>query len=89
MSGTQTIWVVIGTTGEYSDRSEWLTKAFRSEESAKDYVLFLTKERQKLGTRSWNYEEREKVGKVMKAFDHNYSEDYSGTEWYVSSVELA
>lgn len=35
---SQTIWVVMGSTGEYSDRSEWLVVAFPDEAQAKRHA---------------------------------------------------
>ena len=82
-----TIWVVHGSTGEYSDRYEWSVKAFVDEESAKNYVLFLTRERQKLPTQDWDT--RGEVERLMRAIDPCFSEDYTGTHWFVSSVPLS
>ena len=87
--GDRDIWVVIGTTGEYSDRMAWLTRAFFDEESAKEYVLFLATERQKLPPRGDRREDREKVEASMQAFDAEYIEDYTGTSWYVEKVALS
>ena len=34
-------WVVIGSTGEYSDRTEWVSKVFSDEAAAKAYCVEL------------------------------------------------
>lgn len=85
------IYVVIGTTGEYSDRGEWLTRAFASEGEAKAYVEFLGVERQKLAPLDvyLDYEDRQRVEQVMQAHDPGYQEDYTGTRWFVTPVALA
>ena len=87
---TQPIYVVLGSTGEYSDRSEWLVKAFRSQAEAENFVTFLTVTRQMTapprGELEW--EDRGSVEDKMRAFDPNYAEDYTGTSWRVSEVEL-
>jgi hypothetical protein len=85
------IFVVVGSTGEYSDRGEWLTRAFRSEDAAKAYVEFLTAERQRLAPAGEyvDYDQREEIAGKMRAYDPRYSEDYTGTSWFVSAVELA
>lgn len=36
------IYVVVGTTGEYSDRTEWMVCAYRDEQLAKDHVVAAT-----------------------------------------------
>ena len=38
-----TVWVVSGTTGEYSDRTEWDAAVFTSEEQAEAYRALLLK----------------------------------------------
>ena len=39
MKPGRTIYVVVGSAGEYSDRNEWLVRAFDDEEAAKAFVL--------------------------------------------------
>lgn len=39
-----TIYIVIGTTGEYSDKNEWFVIAYDKEESAKQHVNLATQE---------------------------------------------
>ena len=50
----QTIWVVEGTTGEYSSRTEWPVCAFRSEEKAKEFTSQLLEYVR--GSYAWEYE---------------------------------
>lgn len=83
------VWVVIGSTGEYSDRSEWLTRAFLTEEEAKDFVATLQKRRAQLGEPHPEWERREDITEAMREVDPGYSEDYTGTRWYVAPVGLA
>lgn len=42
------IYVVEGSTGQYSDHQEWLVKAFRDEQDAKNFVMDCTREANKL-----------------------------------------
>lgn len=81
------IWIVHGSTGEYSDRGEWVVCAYRSEGEAKAYVEFLGKKRQEVGPGryedGWDYDLEEQVEAAMRAFDPNFSEDYTGTRWFV------
>lgn len=87
-SASETIYVVTGSTGEYSDRSEWLVYAFHTEEAAQAYVDLLGVERQKLPQRSWDWNDDQKIELAMRAFDPRFSEDYTGTSWFVQAVEL-
>lgn len=80
------VWIVQGTTGEYSDRSEWTVYAFHSEAEARAYVELLGVERQKLGDRPWDYAEGRTFDEGMRAFDPGFEEDYTGTRWFVSEV---
>ena len=87
---SQTIYVVLGSTGEYSDRGEWLSKAFHTEAEARAFVAFLTEKRQQIAVDHvrLDWELRSGVEEKMRAFDPNYQEDYTGTRWFVSPVEL-
>jgi len=42
------IYVVMGTTGEYSDRSEWLVIAYFDEEKAKQHVTLARQEAKRI-----------------------------------------
>jgi hypothetical protein len=90
-SAARTIHVVIGTTGEYSDRAEWLTRAFESRAEAEAYVALLTAKRQALPARAGgilDWSDRMDLQNAMRAFDPGYLEDYTGTSWYVEAVAL-
>ena len=39
----ETVWVVMGTTGEYSDRNEWPVRAFFDEAAAQEHIEKATK----------------------------------------------
>lgn len=79
------LFVVIGTTGEYSDRSEWLVRAFKREADARTYVEALQDRRKQLPQRDW--ENDLAIEAAMREFDPQYSEDYTGTSWFVRSVD--
>lgn len=74
-----TIYVVIGATGEYSDRTEWLVKAFKSEKEAQEFVI--------AATAIANDQYLKKRNKTMLRFkpkselDPNLDIDYTGA-WY-------
>ena len=83
------IYVVIGDTGEHSDRTEWLTQAFKTEEAAKDKILQLSVLLQKQPqTHKLDYDSRKETIKLMKEFDPNFELEYGGTSWRVEEVEL-
>lgn len=88
------IWVVVGESGEYSDRREWLTKAFPTERAAQMAVTSLGEVQMEIfaplrNDRDWTYDmEREAIAK-MKIYDPAYAAvDHDGATWYVSEVEL-
>ena len=88
---TNSIYVVFGTTGEYSDRIEWVVKAFHTEEQAIEFVTNVT-ERKDKAEAPYNvnhyvpYNAIEKVAKEIG--DPNYHSDYTGTRYYYESVPL-
>ena len=88
------LYVVCGATGEYSDRSEWTTWAFPTEATARAYVEFLNRYRQEIGgppDDRWDFEEPSEYGRwlaKMRRFDPGFSEDYTGTSWFVSEVDV-
>lgn len=82
---TDTIYVVLGTTGEYSDRMEWVVRAFRNEKTAQDQVEFLTEKWAALKAGLERYtDEYRNAEKAMTEWDPNFYEDYTGTSWWMS-----
>jgi len=84
------IYVIEDQTGEYSDNRNWLVKAFRSEQQAKDFVEKVSEEYRKL---------REKYGGVYwyhnwdgdkdpNPLDPYMETDYTGTTYCHYSLEL-
>jgi hypothetical protein len=88
------IYIVIGRTGEYSDQVEWIEGAYRNEENAKNRVIELDNLMRLYGycsleDNSMEYEEREKLIKLMKENPNGDSEfcfDYTGTRYHYVSV---
>lgn len=84
-----TVYVVRGSTGEYSDRSEWPVRAFMSETEAQALVLAATDR-----ARAIEYERRDRcdlVGvdsRLTNEYDSNMSMDYNGTFYNYETVEL-
>ena len=87
---SETIWMVGGTTGEYSDRTEWVVDAWRSKAEAKARVLFLTTKMQELGISTLERYRTpwERAVDEMKKTDPDFSNDYTGTSYYLCELEL-
>jgi hypothetical protein len=82
------VFVVVGNTGEYSDRTDWYVVAYRTEELAQAHVELAKKWYLENGGRelykpSWGNRD-----KIKNPFDPNMQVDYTGTDWTVVEVEL-
>lgn len=82
------IYVVIGSTGQYDDRYEWVARAFTSQEAAQDFVNeasaiarreFQRAKESPLGF--WSYVRKHEL-------DPNFSLDYTGTSYDYKEVIL-
>lgn len=88
------IYVVFGRTGEYSDRSEWLVAAYRSEFAAAQRVANAEQWAKEnglgFGEESVGYESREALeeGQVSNPYDAAMRCDYTGTRYYFAPVEM-
>ena len=77
------IHVVMGTTGEYSDRIEWPVAAYADETMAIAHVVVASAEARKL------YEARHGADTALRtAADPNRSIDYTGTPYDIVEVDL-
>lgn len=90
---TQTLHVVMGTTGEYSDRSEWPVKAFVDEAKAQRFVLEVDEWIRVNGlamsdSPNANPHPDAAARGMVNPFDPNMSFDYTGTDYYIMSVAL-
>lgn len=87
------VYVVMGTTGEYSDRSEWPVHAHLTEADAAKELAALVAKAKELGVHSSNcrgmpdYSERQKLGEQLG--DPNASIDYTGVDWSIMPVDFA
>ena len=79
------IYVVMGTTGKYSDRTEWLVAAYSNEKEAQKHI--------ELATEKAN-EEFEKYRKDVykydpkNEYDKGMAMDYTGTRYFLEESEL-
>ena len=89
---SEKIWMVGGTTGEYSDRTEWVVDAWRSESEAQARVVELKRLMQEIGIGSRDntltWQEREMREKEMRKHDPAFQHDYTGSEYYTCELEL-
>lgn len=83
---TEKIFVVEGTTGEYSDRSEWPVMAYVDEEKAKEHVVNAERRAKELEATRRDYFDN--VEKGANEFDPEMIMDYTGTSYYYYDVEL-
>jgi hypothetical protein len=90
------IYVVVGSTGEYSDREEWMEGAYRKEENAQNRIIELDNLMRVYGyctykDNSLEYEERDKLIRLMKENPNGDSEfcmDYTGTRYHIQTVAI-
>jgi hypothetical protein len=74
------IWIVFGTTGEYSDRNEWVVDAWNSKKAAEKRVKELTIKLQKSGIAIMPRGNiKEKAIEQFKIEDPHFAFDYTGT----------
>jgi len=91
-----TIYVVMRTTGEYSDRTEWPVMAYRDEKAAQAHVEKATEVADVLMSKFPGYgnDERWKAFcKLVNAFESPHDPGFrwndTGTSYYIMKVELA
>jgi len=80
------LYVVMGSTGEYSDHSEWLVYAFENEDDAKWWVERATEK-----ANEWknvrNSRHMDPPG-GWNPYDPHMHMDYTGTNYYIEEVEM-
>lgn len=86
------VFVVMGTTGEHSDRTEWPVGAFKSEDAANRFVETLQDRYRQVsqGKQAYHrsFQERCQLDEFMADLDPEFSEDYTGTSWYPMRVPV-
>lgn len=82
------IWIVQGSTGEWSDRSEWNVKAFKDKEKAQELINLLETAYQQFPQDVQGYtrpdKQQKRLHKTMGEIDPGFREDYTGTHYYMS-----
>lgn len=88
----KSVYVVIGTTGEYSDHQEWPVKAFMTEGAAKRWVELASARARELGVYNSNskidYDIRHKIHEKANKYDPDMQVDYTGVNYYYWKVKL-
>ncbi len=80
------VFVVMGTTGEYSERNEWAVMAYLDEAAAQEHVVNADRRAKELfATRQDLYS----IEKGANEFDPDMSMDYTGTSYFIYTVPLA
>lgn len=80
------IYVVGGTTGEYSNRTDWNVCAYRSKKKAETHVRNAMLRAKELETsKAGRYDS---IQDGLNEFDPDMQMDYTGTEYFVSVVDL-
>ena len=87
------IYVVQGSTGEYSGHIEWLVCAFQDQDKAKSLVEYLSMlarhAMQECETAGLEYHwDEQPSGKMLRLADPNACIDYTGINYEVIEVEL-
>lgn len=89
----KTVWIVEGSTGEYSDRREWPVCAFTTEEKAKELVeelsgLARVAEQAGLNRDDDLWRDETPEFKKLQQKDPRASIDYTGTHYTAYPVEV-
>lgn len=87
-----TIYTVEGSTGEYSDRYNWVVYGFFSLEKAQDYLnkieeTYKSFDQNKPGFYRSSIEQRD-LKAAMEPLDPSFCEDYTGTFYHISELEI-
>lgn len=84
------LYIVTGSTGEWSDRSTWLVRAFEDKLVAQEFVNTLTCMYEQYQGNKCGYErpkqEMVTLEEQLWQFDPEFCEDYTGTHWYIEEV---
>lgn len=84
-----TIYIVMGKTGEYSDRSEWPVVAYPSYSEAQTHVTLATEQARLIESKrenDWEYIDEDQTEKNI--YDPKMRMDYNGTRYYIMEVDL-
>lgn len=88
------VWIVQGSTGEYSDHCEWILGAFYGEQAAQRLVVEaqaraneISQLKEKDWDKWWKWAEK-KDKRTINEFDPRMELDYTGTHYTCFPVEI-
>lgn len=89
------IWIIHGTTGEYSDRGEWVVEAHDSKDAAMARIVALDALLLAHGYKHGepvrgDWKERDAAKKAFRELsgDSHFDADYTGTSYFLSECDL-
>ncbi len=85
MTTIDTIWLVHGSTGQYSDHMEWIVCGYKTEEEAKRHSELAQARADELNR---DYANRWHLPKGANEWDSFMRTDYNGTRYTYSMVEV-
>lgn len=85
---TEHVFVLFGNTGEYSDHSEWVVRAYTLQADAEADCAALNGIAKADGDVSYDYHRRNAVVERLRQHDTSATMDYTGTEYFVAGVPL-
>lgn len=94
MANEKTIWVVEGSTGEYSDHIEWPVKAFDDEGAANVFCERVSARYREIvalfpgGYLQWSRARYESDPVALNELDPAMQMDYTGTNYLVYPIQL-
>jgi len=90
MSDEPKIYLVVGTTGEYSDRSDWPVRAYLSEDNAKRHRDAASTWAAKFFREHPHKRHSAEIQALMRACPHDdhFQMDYTGTEYEIWEAPL-
>lgn len=85
------VWLLVGSTGEYSDHQEWFVGYYTKEEDARARVEFLSAKARQLYVSEDNlitdWRSREKNVQEMRKYDPGFVCDYTGSNYNIYPLE--
>jgi hypothetical protein len=82
------VFVVIGSAGEYSDRREWTVAVVGTRSDGEQYIAAIDRQMQNMPQewREYSWEHEDKIKDHM-TLDPDYQSDYTGTRYYLSATK--
>ena len=82
-----TVYIVMGTTGEYSDREEWPVCAYTNEQAAQQHVEAAEKRAKEIEV-LWRGNEYRMPEGLKNEHDPDMAMEYTGTHYYIMATQL-